>query len=55
VTRPNLDLRWKKLGSIREENAWPGGPKRLPCLGCDQMFTSTAKDHRMCGECAVEE
>lgn len=51
MTRRILELQWKRLGSIRAENQWPGGPRRLPCLACDRVFVSTAKDHRLCWEC----
>jgi hypothetical protein len=54
------DLRaykWRARGSIRAENRWPGGPRRMPCLNageeaeCEGLITSTGRDHRLCARC----
>jgi hypothetical protein len=43
--------RWRREGSSRKENRWPGGPRVLVCLMCEVRFMSTQRDMRCCPPC----
>lgn len=32
-------------------NAWPNGPREMPCMTCSRPFLSMAKDNRRCNYC----
>ncbi len=38
------------LGSAAR-NAWPGGPRQMPCLACERPFISSGTDDRQCPSC----
>lgn len=48
VVNPRVGSAFRKTTRTAQ---WPGGPRLLPCLGCDRVFRSQGRGNRLCGAC----